>query len=258
MAEAAVPLHHNNPPSDAEILRDRLAEEHRKMLQRADELLAAMERVPEQIDETTVGRASDFVKQLGAATKDLDRVRVSEKEPFLAGGRTVDGFFKVPIDKLDRAKRDVEQRIQRHLRAKEAEERRRREEAERLAREEAERARREAEVAAAKMQDDAGLETALAKEDAARIAKEEAAERERQAAAKAAELARTRSDYGSVATLRTNWTFEDLNRATLDLEMLRDHLPLDGLEKAVRSYIRAGGRELRGVRIVETTTAVIR
>ena len=32
---------------------------------------------------------------------------------------------------------------------------------------------------------------------------------------------------------------------------------LDGIEKAVRSYIKAGGRELRGTRIFETTSAVV-
>ena len=45
-----------------------------------------------------------------------------------------------------------------------------------------------------------------------------------EADAKAAELSRTRSDYGSVASLRSHWTGKLEDRATLDLEALRQHL----------------------------------
>jgi hypothetical protein len=80
----------------------------------------------------------------------------------------------------------------------------------------------------------------------------------RAAVVTAAELSRSRGDYGSVASLRTYWDFADLERAALDLETLRSHLPQDALEKAVRSYVKAGGRELRGVRIFENTQAAVR
>ena len=52
--------------------------------------------------------------------------------------------------------------------------------------------------------------------------------------------------------------FDEIDRASLDLEALRFHIPADGLEKAVRSLIKAGGRELRGTRIFETTVATVR
>lgn len=38
----------------------------------------------------------------------------------------------------------------------------------------------------------------------------------------------------------------------------QQHLPHAALHQAVRSYIKAGGRDLRGVRIFEDTTAVVR
>ena len=78
------------------------------------------------------------------------------------------------------------------------------------------------------------------------------------AAVKPAELSRTRGDYGAVSSLRTQWVFDEIDRASLDLEALRFHIPADGLEKAVRSFIKAGGRELRGTRIFETTVATVR
>lgn len=248
----------NNPPADADPLRERLAADHEPILSRADELLAAFQRVPAEIDADTAGKASDYVKMVAASIKDLDRIRVSEKEPYLAGGRTVDGFFKAPVDKLEKVKREVEARLQKHLRAVAEAERRRREEAERLAREEADRKRREAEAAAAEIATAKQLDDAVAKEEAARQADADAARAAQQADAKPADLARTRSDYGSLATLRTSWAFKDLDRATLDLDALRQHLPADGLEKAVRSFIKAGGRQLRGCTIFEAETAVVR
>jgi len=248
----------NNPPPDADPLRERLTIDHEPILSRADELLAAFERVPAEIDADTAGKASDYVKMIAATIKDLDRVRVAEKEPYLAGGRTVDGFFKAPVDKLEKAKRDVEARLQKHLRAVAEAERRRREEAERLAREEADRKRREAEEAAAQIATAKQLDDALAKEEAARQAAADAARAAQQADVKAADMARTRSDYGSLATLRTSWAFKDLDRDALDLEALRQHLPADALEKAVRSFIKAGGRQLRGCVIFEAETAVVR
>ena len=56
----------------------------------------------------------------------------------------------------------------------------------------------------------------------------------------------------------SQWVFDEIDRASLDLEALRFHIPADGLEKAVRSFIKAGGRELRGTRIFETTAATVR
>lgn len=248
----------NNPPADADPLRERLAVDHEPILSRADELLAALARVPAEIDVETAGKASDYVKMIAATIKDLDRVRIGEKEPYLAGGRTVDGFFKAPVDKLEKAKREVEGRLQKHLRAVAEAERRRRDEAERAAREEAERRRREAEEAAARIASEAQLDAAVAMERAAQQAAADAARAAQQADAKAADLARTRSDYGSLATLRTSWAFKDMDRDALDLEALRAHLPTDALEKAVRSFIKAGGRQLRGCTIFEAETAIVR
>lgn len=77
-------------------------------------------------------------------------------------------------------------------------------------------------------------------------------------AKKPAELARVRGEAGSVSTLRTYWTFDQLERADLDLEALRQHLPADALATAVRGFIAAGGRSLAGVRIYETTETLTR
>lgn len=252
---------HNAPPPDlltGEALRSKLLDEHDALLRRRDELLAAEARIPAIDSEDAARKVSDYIKQITAAAKAADTARVGVKEPYLEGGRGVDGFFKAITDPLATVKRNVETKLTAYLRAKEAEERRRREQIEREAREQAEAARRAAEAAEKAARDSATLETAIAAEDARKVAEADLVKAEKSAEVKPAELSRVRGEYGAVSSLRTSWVFDEIDRATLDLEALRQHLPSDGLEKAVRSFIKAGGRELRGTRIFETTDAVVR
>lgn len=81
---------------------------------------------------------------------------------------------------------------------------------------------------------------------------------ERVDSAKPADYARQRGDYGALGTLAEHWDFTGLDRDAIDLEALRPHLPEDAMEKAVRSFIRAGGRELRGVTIFLNEKAQVR
>jgi len=254
-------LNHNRPPPDlltGDMLRDKLRDENYEMIVRRDELLAAAARVPDVTSDDAAGKVTDFVKQLAALVKSADAKRVGAKEPYLEGGRTVDGFFKAITDPVAAAKSNVERKLTIYLRDKEARARREREEQERQAREAAEAARREAEERARAMRDQASLDAAVQAEQAAETARADLARAEQAATVKAAELSQTRGEYGSLSSLRTVWTFDGLDRNGIDLEALRQHFPSDGLEKAVRAFIKAGGRDLRGVRIFEATTAVVR
>lgn len=58
-----------------------------------------------------------------------------------------------------------------------------------------------------------------------------------------------RGEFGSVASIKENWTFSDLDPAIIDLEQLRPHIAIEAIQQAVRRFVRAGGRELKGVRI---------
>ncbi|MDZ7711729.1 MAG: hypothetical protein U5L06_00750 [Rhodovibrio sp.] len=295
--DAVASMGHNNPPTNAEALQQSLGERHADVLRRRDELLSAASRMPETVDESTAGKVSDFIKQLTACRKNVESARTAEKEPFLAGGRTVDGYFKPVVESLDRAKKDAQARLDAHLRDKAERERRQREEEARRAQEEWDRRKQAAEAAAQEVAGGEDLsainaeierleqlqpaERAEQMEVATKLAvlrgkkaalthAEEAGEAElknaqaeaekaqRKADALVADMSRTRSDFGSVASLREVWTYDSLDRAALDLEALREHLPQDALDKAVRSFIRAGGRELVGVRIYSTTTSVVR
>lgn len=254
-----IPRDHNRPPGLVEEIRASLATDGAALCRRRDELLASFLRAPAEIaDQETSGKVSDLVKLIASCQKNAEGERVSRKEPYLEASRAVDGFFKLITEPLDKAKRALEQRLTAWQRKVADAERRRREEADRLAREEAERQRRDAEAKAAALKTEADLGAAIVAEDKARQAEADAEAARKAAAAKPAELSRERGELGSVASLRTYWDFRDLDRATLDLEILRPHLPQDALEKAVRSFIKAGGRQLRGCDIFENSATVVR
>lgn len=254
-------LHHNQPPPDlliGEALRERLHDEHGGLIRRKDDLLAAASRIPAITDDDLAGRASDYIAQIKACAKAADAARVGEKEPYLEGGRAVDGFFKAITSPLEDVEKKVKQSLTVYHREKEAEERRRRMEAERIAREEADAKRREAEAAAKVLRDQQSLDDAIAADKAARLAEADAVKATQAAEAKPAELSRIRGEYGAVSSLRTDWVFDGLDRHQIDLEALRHHFTTAAIESAIRAFIKSGGRQLEGVRIFETTTAIVR
>lgn len=248
---------HNRAPA-IEILRDELELENEPLLSRAADLQIAVLRMPFTVDDDEMaGKFADMVKLIGAAIKASEAGRTAKKEPFLEGGRAIDGFYKKRIsDPLLKIKASVEERLGVYLCAKADREKRVREEAERVARE-AERAAQEAARQAAEaMQNERDLAAALDAQHRADEAAVASVAASKAAAAKPAEMARTRGET-SLGTLQTWWDFDpvSLSRAELDLEALRQHLPTDALDKAIRSFIKAGGRDLRGVRIYERREA---
>lgn len=277
---------HNSGVIGPEELRELLSETHGGLLSRKDELLAGTARVPAELDDETARKLADFIKQLQTFIKNADSARVSAKEPFLAGGRAVDGYFKALTDPVEGAKKGLERGLTTFQQAKAAEERRKREAeaavaaAEARHREEEERAaaaerrrqeeeaaralagaKTEADLAAAIKADEARKLALIEEEERRKVAEMARAEEEhrrRNAEAKAADLTKERGDLGAVASLRTVWTFAELDRDALALEPLRAHIPTAALETAIRSYIKAGARELKGVRIFEETTSVVR
>lgn len=249
---------HNLGPalSDEAALKARLTESHMALLERKAELLTSVMRMPETVDDDEMqGKFADMVKLIRACGKAAAGAHKAEKAVFLAGGRTVDAFFKRGVQEpLDAAQTKVEQRMTAYNVVK-AEAEMNRLAAERKEREAAERAERErAERLAAEAETDADLDAAIVAEEAADVAATEAQEAAVAAQAKPVDLTRTRGDLGATASMRMVWTGEILDVRMLDLDVLRPHLPYEVLERAVKAYVRAGGRELMGARIFERPT----
>ena len=212
----------NNPP-EGDALTLRLGEMHASLQERADELLAAVARVPATLDETTHDRAAAFVKQMKLHARKIDESRTAEKEPYLEGGRTIDAWFRRLSDPINVACKGVETKITAFLRAKADAERKAREEDARKAREEAERR-------AAEMRTQADLTAAVA-------AEETAAQAEKAAAAKVTDLARTRTAYGTTSTLRTVLDFEIVDHDAA-VRTLAGYVDADALARAARAWLR--------------------
>ena len=105
-----------NFPPDSNPLRDRLLETYAEILARADQLIAAASRVPEQLDEESLHKATDFVaRQLKPCREAIEAARVGEKAPFLEAGRTVDALFATALGSLALAIARVEGTIGRYL-----------------------------------------------------------------------------------------------------------------------------------------------
>lgn len=237
-----------------EALSESLALDNLELLQRRDQLVAAEARMPAVTDDESARKVSDYIDLLNALIKTAKTAHGETKAPYLEAGRSVDEFFFRGItEPADLICRRSKQALQKYLADKAAAERRAREEAERKAREEAEQKRREAEAAAQKLRDEQDLQSAIEAEQAAKAAEVAAVQARQAAVAPTSDMAKVKGTVGRAKSLKTFWDFADINRDSLDLNKLRPYLPLDGLEKAVRAYIAAGGRTLDGVRIFENT-----
>lgn len=231
----------NQPP-----LPEALAADHADLIRRRDELIEAAARTPATIeDEATNKRFADFVKQLQALDKTANVKRVDAKEPFLKAGREVDGFFKGITDPIAKVKAIMEARMTTYQRKVAKAERKRLAAEAEAARAAAAAAQMEADLAAEAAKTAQDVDDAIEAEQAAAKAALEAANARKATEAKPAELSRTRGDFGAVASLKTWIDFENIDRATIDLEALRYYLPMDGIEKGVRAYIKAAGEGLK-------------
>jgi hypothetical protein len=257
-----------------EVLRDFLLEDFAELIARKQELLGSVGRAPLVIaDAEACERMAELQKQIRACHKAAEAKRVDYKEPFLTGGRTVDAVAKREItDPLDRSSVEIGKRLTVWQRKVAEEERQRREAEARRQAEEAAAAEAEAQrlaAEAAEREADATteeeLEAAIAASEQAAGAGELADQARndlvaatRHVEAKPAELSRVRTDLGAVASLRTFWDFDPatLDRSSLDWDMLAAHISTECIEKAIRSFIRAGGRECGPkLRIFENTAS---
>jgi hypothetical protein len=233
---------HNLPPTDAEILSEKLTENSRKDLIEMDALLARP--APEVINDEVENKALElFVDRIKSLKKTFDVAHKREKAPYLEMGRVVDGFFKDRIAALDDhiSKMNAPRTV--FLNAKAEAERKRIFEA-------AERARQEAEALAAQSlaHEQADIKDTAAELIDMAVATEAKADRLNAYAAesKASKLA---------GGLVVRWTGEIQDMGAVDLEKLRPYLSDEAIQTAVNKYVRDGGRDLAGVKIYQKSEA---
>lgn len=242
----------NFPPEVT--LPDRLAETHADALKRLDAVAERANKLPKDIvTAEDLAAVADCAADAHAEWKALDGKRVEEKEPYLKGGREVDGFFRDPLARADRIEKALTQRVTLFNRAKKKKEDDERAAAEKVARDAAAAAQKAAEDAAA-----AGrIEDAMADVE---YASEATAKADEIAQAPRDEPAPFTTDSGTSIGTTAKWTFEITDLAKLDLEAIRPFLRTPAIEQALRDFIRINknARQIAGVRIFEDDTAKIR
>ncbi len=166
-----------------------------------------------------------------------DDTKKTEKRPYTSVGAAVHGFFHAMIDPLDKAIEQIGGRVTRYQRQV-AETERLRAEAEAEAR------LKEAQLAEATAEtpeEEAEVDELLQASDDAR----------KRAEAKAATRSMSRTTHGASGSLTTRWVHTIEKPAQIPLAKLRPYIDTGCLDKAIRGYIKAGGRDLKGVRIYE-------
>ncbi len=197
-----------SPPLTPEQIHDWLTFELDGLKQRKDELLGTTGRWidahPTIDDDEAQGAAAENRRMLTALSKTAEERRKERKNPFLEGGRAVDGWFAGFVAAIDALAKRYTERMTVYAEAKVKREQEAAAECARLAQQEAD--RQAAEAAAA-------LEGALPEEaaqalDKAATAAVEADRAQAQAEAPIVEHSRVRGEFGAVASLRTIWKYK--------------------------------------------------
>jgi rRNA maturation endonuclease Nob1 len=277
-APAATHIGHNRPPLDElipEEFRTELLREKPEFLTKLHDLVEAANRA-QAVDDDTLGRCGNLVNAYRACANHIDATHKAVKQPYLDGGRLVDGEKNALRGQVDAArakvegianaftaKRDAELRAereriaaeQRAAAAKAAAAEAERERAERAAiaaAEFAERARIDAEKAGdaeALAKANADVLDASERADAAAIAAEVAMAEASFAPALPDKIEPVRSDEGALVSSKQEWRSE-VTDYTLAFMACEDNPKVrEAIDKAIAGLVRAGKRQIDGCKI---------
>lgn len=251
MRQAIPMMGHNNPPSDMEIVAERLSDREKELRSKMNFIEA-----PETIaDEQEAGRITDAIKGAKGFVKQVADIHESVKKPYLECGRAVDAWKKRLENELNAVIDNYAKPLNAFLEKRAKEERERQIEAARIERE-----RAEALAAEAQAHAEAGIDdTANELLDAA-ISSEIMADRmeDKVYTATPSQLAKTRSITGASASQRLVWVGEIKNISAIDLNKLRAYFTTEAIQKAINAFIRDGGRDLGGVTIEQRPQLSVR
>lgn len=244
---APAPVGHNKPPVEDEAratFREALLSAAPDFEQKVDDFEASVNRVLVD-DDDSLGRAAEFVRSLRDAAKVVNDAHAKAKAPYLAGGRAVDDARNAINSRLDRMKAEVTDRSNRYIARREA----------------AERARQAEEQAQMRRQQEEADAAEALRQEAASVNDAEAIAAVPVVAAPVMAARRSepvRSDSGVIATARTVMTSEVFDYDAAYAEVRDNPKVKEAIDKAVASLVRAGKREIRGVRITQGRQMVAR
>jgi len=245
-------LGHNMPPTELEIVKQRLADEERG-------IRAALESVnkdplPETIESDVVaGQVTERIKNLRNILGGVEKSHKLVKAPYFECGKAVDTWKNKLEAEIEVMRKLAEKPLSAFLTKKAAEERARQLEVARQQREEAEKLAAEAAAhQAANITDVAGelLDAAVESEAVANRIEHNITY------ARPADLAKSRSALGSTSSQKTAWVARIVSLRGIDLEVLRPYLNEEAIQKALNAFVKNGGRECGGAEIKEEITGL--
>lgn len=262
----AAPIGHNTPPSDADLVKLRLAEASKDIAEQFKRIEGF--EVPDVIeDDKLAGTITAIIKDTVGLKKDVADVHKKVKAPYLESGKACDAWKNENEARIDLLRKNLEKPLTVFLNAKAERERQRLFEEQERQRKEAEAkaaealAIRDALMAEAGDSDNGGLAETAQQLMTEAIHAEQSADMILAHAvnAKPADLAKTRSAFGGASASASEvWVVQSVDRITLDLDALRHYFSEDALQKAADAFVRKGGRTLRGAAIVPETKLNVR
>jgi hypothetical protein len=232
---------HNNPPSETEILKQRLDDyrDEKEMLDR----LSKREIPAEITDDEQAGKLSDHIAAAKILFSKISDIHKKEKAPFWDAGKAADAWKNDYEAKINALISKASTPLFVWNKKKEAEERQRQLEIARKAREDAAKLEEEA-VAHA---NEGIIDTANDLMDAA-IQEETKADLIQDSAYQV----KGKSSGGfSSSTIKREWTPEIESMAALDLDAIRKYFKEEEILPVLKRAVKDGVREIRGVRIYE-------
>jgi hypothetical protein len=239
----------NNPP-----LEEVLGDTHKDIVSEFDKMIIRANGTPREIkDDDDLGKVGELVTDVMGLSKRLDAKRVEEKEPYLTGGRKVDGFFKQYTERLDRITSVFTDLASAFQRKKAADAARAAAEEAAALRAEEERLRQQAEAAKRPA-------TAAKKEDAADEIAAKADEAEARASVAANDFSKVKTETGVTAGAKKDWTFDITDYENIPLDRLRPYFKRAEVETALKAYVKIhkGASQLPGVHFKEEVKATFR
>lgn len=240
---------HNNPPSEIEILKQRLDgyEDEAATYARLES-----KPVPKDIDsDELAGELTEHIKALKGLSGKIEAIHKKEKAPFWDACTTADKWKREYLAKIDKLSASATAPLMAWNRKKEEAERQRLAE---IAAKEKEAA--DALAAQAIAHEDAGInDTAEELLGLAVKAENKAGFIEHKAETF---RAHSRSTTGAVSSNSKKNTAEVINRDILDIEKLRKYFSDGELDRVVKAAARDGVTEIKGARVYEVETLNIR
>lgn len=239
----------NNPPDDAEALRQKLLLNYKDDLRRFEDLQAAIARLPEKCgDQETQQKLTSFGAQLMALRSVLENSRKKEKGFYDGLASICQGFFRDRISILEDGAEGVTRLLKVWKSAEDArlaEIERKRKDQEAVDAEIARKASQELADRAAQLES-AGMTQAAEKTMQQAHAQERVSSSLAASASEPVQVKATmRGSIGGSAVPSDRLQVEVTNMAEVDLNLLRPYLKLDDVEKALRAHTAILKKQLK-------------